>query len=299
LEETMRNQAIERAGRGELRELLRSRSVRLLLTGVALAQGVTVAQRIEVNQARNAATQLSVLSPLLVAGVEEKAPKVERKDSGLDALALAEEYNREGFRVSEALAKTIHEAAVESGVDPKVAFGLVRAESGFRNSATSPVGAVGLTQLMPKTAAWLEPGVTRSELRDPETNLRIGFKYLSRLIKKYDGNERLALLAYNRGPGTVDRALKRGLDPDNGYADFVHGEKDHGHSLYTKKSTAKKRTARKATAKKKSTAKKSIRKTAAKKTARKTAARKSVAKKSTAKKTTARKSTAKKRSRKG
>ena len=103
-----------------------------------------------------------------------------------------------------------------------------------RNAATSPVGAVGLTQLMPATARWMEPGVTRSELRDPETNLRIGFKYLRYLLEKYDGNENLALLAYNRGPGTVDKALKRGRDPDNGYAAFVKGEKGHGHRLFTR-----------------------------------------------------------------
>jgi soluble lytic murein transglycosylase-like protein len=40
-------------------------------------------------------------------------------------------------------------------------------------------------------------------------------------MDKYDGDQRLALLAYNRGPGTVDRVLKRGGDPDNGYADAV------------------------------------------------------------------------------
>jgi soluble lytic murein transglycosylase-like protein len=239
-------QAIQRAGQRELRELLRSRSVRLLLAGVALAQGVAVVERVETKQAQSAAAQISRFSPMVVTGVEpvEKDVElalndVELEEAGSDAEALAERYEREGYKVSRELARTIHDAAVESGVDPEVAFGLVRAESGFRNSATSPVGAVGLTQLMPKTAAWLEPGVTRKELRDPETNLRIGFKYLSKLIKKYDGNERLALVAYNRGPGTVDRALKRGQDPDNGYADFVHGKKNHGHTLYSSGSKKK------------------------------------------------------------
>lgn len=131
------------------------------------------------------------------------------------------------------LAEAIYDTAVENEIDPDVAFGLVRAESSFRNTSTSPVGAIGLTQLMPKTASWLQPGVTRSQLRDPTTNLTIGFKYLKQLIDKYDGNERLALVAYNRGPGTVDRDLKSGRNPDNGYADFVHGKADHGHKLYT------------------------------------------------------------------
>lgn len=138
------------------------------------------------------------------------------------------------FRITRALAEQIHDAAVDQGVDPDVAFGLVRAESGFRNQATSPVGAVGLTQLMPRTAAWMEPGVSRNELRNPERNLQIGFKYLNYLLDKYDGDENLALLAYNRGPGTVDRILKRGGNPDNGYASFVRGEADHGHTLYSR-----------------------------------------------------------------
>ena len=58
-------------------------------------------------------------------------------------------------------------------------------------------------------------------LFDRALNLDLGFRYLRSLIDKYDGNVRLALLAYNRGPGTVDRILARGGDPDNGYADRV------------------------------------------------------------------------------
>jgi soluble lytic murein transglycosylase-like protein len=71
-------------------------------------------------------------------------------------------------------------------------------------------------------------------LRDPETNLRVGFKYLRYLLDKYNGDENLALTAYNRGPGTVDKALRRGGNPDNGYAAFVRGESNHGHRLFTR-----------------------------------------------------------------
>jgi soluble lytic murein transglycosylase-like protein len=147
---------------------------------------------------------------------------------------LLSEYRSRGYRVTPTLAQQISAAAIEHGIEPSLAFGLVRAESSFRTQATSRVGAVGLTQLMPRTAAWMEPGVTRSELRDPETNLRIGFKYLRYLLDKYEGDEKLALLAYNRGPGTVDRALRRGRSPDNGYADFVYGNANHGHRLFTR-----------------------------------------------------------------
>jgi soluble lytic murein transglycosylase-like protein len=139
------------------------------------------------------------------------------------------------FRITRALAEQIHDAAVDHGIDPDIAFGLIRAESSFRNQATSPVGAVGLAQLMPRTAAWMQPGVTRAQLRNPETNLQIGFKYLSYLKDKYQGDEDLALLAYNRGQGTVDRILRNGGNPDNGYASFVRGEENHGHTLYSRR----------------------------------------------------------------
>jgi len=139
------------------------------------------------------------------------------------------------FNLDRSLAETIYDIAEEHEVDPDVAFGLIRAESSFKNSSTSPVGAIGLMQLMPRTAAWLQPGVTVGQLRDPQVNVRLGMKYLSQLMDKYNGDTKLALLAYNRGPGTVDRALKSGRNPDNGYADFVFGKEDHGHTLFTKR----------------------------------------------------------------
>ncbi len=164
--------------------------------------------------------------------------------NGLESEAASAAQQRESFieqslseyadyGLTRELAEEIYEHAEANAIEPEVAFGLVRAESSFKNSSTSPVGAVGLTQLMPRTADWLEPGVTTSQLRDPGTNLRIGFKYLRSLIEKYDGDTSLALVAYNRGPGTVDREIRNGRDPDNGYADFVFGNEDHGHSLYT------------------------------------------------------------------
>lgn len=133
------------------------------------------------------------------------------------------------YKISEPLAKEIHLAAVANGISPKIAFGLVRAESGFRTRVVSPVGAIGLTQLMPSTARWLEPGTTRRDLEKPSTNLSLGFRYLRDLIDEYDGNERLALTAFNRGPGTVNKLLKRGRNPDNGYADKVITGKSSRH----------------------------------------------------------------------
>jgi soluble lytic murein transglycosylase-like protein len=139
------------------------------------------------------------------------------------------------FKIPLELANQIHGAAVEADIDPQIAFGLVRAESNFRTKAVSPVGALGLTQLMPSTARWLEPGTSRRELFDPRTNLRVGFSYLRQLLDDYDGNEHLALTAYNRGPGTVNRLLKRGRDPGNGYAELVMTGRSDRHTALMKK----------------------------------------------------------------
>lgn len=130
----------------------------------------------------------------------------------------------ERYRISTRLARTIMDAAVAEGVDPELGFRLIRVESGFYERAVSPVGALGLTQLMPGTARWLDRSLkSRSAILEPHNNLRIGFRYLRHMIRQYDGDVRLALLAYNRGPNTVNRALQRGRDPENGYSHKVLG----------------------------------------------------------------------------
>jgi soluble lytic murein transglycosylase-like protein len=133
---------------------------------------------------------------------------------------VAERFARE-FSISPELAGQIYEAAEAHEIQPEIAFGLVRAESSFRRTVVSHAGAVGYTQLLPSTARWIAPGTTRASLFDTETNLRVGFRYLRYLKDKYDGNVDLALTAYNRGQGTVDRLLRSGRNPDNGYAAAV------------------------------------------------------------------------------
>ena len=97
----------------------------------------------------------------------------------------------------------------------------MRLESEFNERATSPVGAVGLTQLMLPTARYFQKGITRDGLYDRDTNLRIGFRYLRGLIRENEGDVRIALLMYNRGPVAVQRARREGRDPSNGYDRLV------------------------------------------------------------------------------
>lgn len=130
-------------------------------------------------------------------------------------------YAVDRYGISQDLAADIYDAAAEAGIDHKVAFGLVKTESSFKPRAVSHVGARGLTQVMPRTAKWLKPGTRAEDLFDRKTNLNLGFNYLNQLIGKYRGDVKLALTAYNRGPGTVDKVLKRGGNPDNGYAGKV------------------------------------------------------------------------------
>lgn len=125
------------------------------------------------------------------------------------------------YGISYDLAAAIERAAIAEGIDPDLAFRLVRVESRFHERAVSPAGALGLTQLMPRTAEELQPGITREEIFDRDTNLRLGFRYLRWLLRLYDGDVEEALHAYNRGPGTVARIRAGGGDPANGYADLV------------------------------------------------------------------------------
>jgi soluble lytic murein transglycosylase-like protein len=94
----------------------------------------------------------------------------------------------------------VREAAARHGVDPRLIFLVMQAESGFRLRALSPKGATGLMQLMPATA--LRLGV--SNIFDPRENVLGGVKYLRWLLDRFGGDVRLALAGYNAGEGAVE-----------------------------------------------------------------------------------------------
>ena len=103
--------------------------------------------------------------------------------------------------------------ARESGLDPAILRALVRQESVFDASARSRAGALGLTQLMPKTAKSLARPVLRiryrrSFLYDPGINARLGAAYLKDLLDQFHGQVLYALAAYNGGPARMERLLK-------------------------------------------------------------------------------------------
>ncbi|MET3836159.1 soluble lytic murein transglycosylase-like protein [Brevundimonas sp. UYEF29] len=102
--------------------------------------------------------------------------------------------------LSQPFMEAIDRAADRHGFDPKLLHALVITESAYRADACSSAGACGLTQLMPGTAA--ELGV--NDRFDVEQNLSGGADYLARQLMRF-GDVRLALAAYNSGPGRVAR----------------------------------------------------------------------------------------------
>ncbi|MGH9867540.1 MAG: lytic transglycosylase domain-containing protein [Candidatus Polarisedimenticolia bacterium] len=96
----------------------------------------------------------------------------------------------------------VEEASARHGLDPRLITTVISVESAFNPRAVSPKGARGLMQLMPQTAR--QYGV--SDLNDPRENIEGGVAYLRDLTRRYKGDLRLALAAYNAGPEAVERA---------------------------------------------------------------------------------------------
>ncbi|MBW2000339.1 MAG: lytic transglycosylase domain-containing protein [Deltaproteobacteria bacterium] len=120
-------------------------------------------------------------------------------DSGPEPEDLAQ-INKEEIK------KRIVEIADQLELDPVLALSMAKVESGYNPKLVSPRGAVGVLQVMPRTASYYF-GVEREELFHPETNIRTGLTWMQVLLKQFNENLDLSLAAYNAG---VSRVMKAG-----------------------------------------------------------------------------------------
>jgi soluble lytic murein transglycosylase len=107
----------------------------------------------------------------------------------------------------------VRENARATGLAPGLVWALIQRESRFAPGAVSPVGAVGLMQLMPETARRIaqemgDKDFDADRVREPEVNVRYGCRYLQGLLQRYGGRTGIAAAAYNAGEDAVDRWLR-------------------------------------------------------------------------------------------
>lgn len=131
----------------------------------------------------------------------------------ISAAAESSEKNNLSLRFPRAFAASITHAAQSAQLDSDWVFALIRQESAFRADASSPVGAIGLMQLMPATARHVAqkskislPNL--SSLKMPEQNVRLGTLYLSEIYQSLNNNVFAATAAYNAGPSRAQEWLK-------------------------------------------------------------------------------------------
>ena len=121
----------------------------------------------------------------------------------------------------------LHGLAENAGaVPPELALAIARQESEMNAAARSPVGALGLMQVMPATAKRvaraLDIGFSETRLAsDWQYNARIGTAYLAQMLERFDGSVLLAAAAYNAGPGRADRWIRDYGDPRLASVDTV------------------------------------------------------------------------------
>ncbi|NNH00905.1 lytic transglycosylase domain-containing protein [Acinetobacter sp. ANC 5414] len=121
----------------------------------------------------------------------------------------------------------IKQAASQHGISEGLIKAVMHTESGFNVNARSPVGAQGLMQLMPATARRFNV----SNAFDPHQNIMGGAKYLSWLMKRFNGNTSLVLASYNAGEGNV--AKYGGIPPFKETQDYVRRVSSRYSNLYS------------------------------------------------------------------
>ncbi len=114
----------------------------------------------------------------------------------------------------------VEKYALEYGVDSMLVYAIIKAESNFKPHIKSNSNAMGLMQLLEDTAKETATKIgieyTDGCLYEPETNIRLGIKYFSDLLKEYNNNYMLALTAYNAGTGNLKKWIEQGIIKTDG-----------------------------------------------------------------------------------
>jgi soluble lytic murein transglycosylase len=138
----------------------------------------------------------------------------EQYSQSIRSLAKAKKWHDLDLRFPTPHKGPVMQNADKNKIDPAWIYGIMRRESAFSEDVKSPVGAVGLMQLMPKTATYIgnKIGVKKvsyNDLSKAKNNIELGSAYLSYLNDKYAGNKVLATASYNAGPNRVDRWIPK------------------------------------------------------------------------------------------
>ncbi|KPV96202.1 Soluble lytic murein transglycosylase precursor [Pseudoalteromonas sp. P1-9] len=129
-------------------------------------------------------------------------------DSVIRVMSQLKAYNMLDYRFPTPYSDQFERYSSRSKVDKTWAYAISRRESSFASDAHSSAGAIGLMQLLPSTARYVNKGsVSRNQLKKPHINIRLGTQYLKYLKKKSKGNEVIATASYNAGYHKVKRWL--------------------------------------------------------------------------------------------
>jgi soluble lytic murein transglycosylase len=165
--------------------------------------------------------------PPVSAGPPVAARAAADREAEIAAIAKALARRPTGLTPGEvdAVARTVVGEADRHALEPSLVLAVMHVESRYYNFAVSPVGAMGLMQVMPGTGEelagrlgirWVGP----QTLFEPTVNIRLGVAYLRELSDRY-GSLSTALAAYNWGPGRIDRRLRLGTAMPEQYPSLV------------------------------------------------------------------------------
>jgi soluble lytic murein transglycosylase-like protein len=161
----------------------------------------------DLQQAQSIATQVQggVTDGIkaVTSGVQDVATApVKAIEAAPQKMALLTEAVKQQFFAKEVpFGSVIYNEAKKNNLPPELVAAVVHTESKFNPSARSPVGALGLMQLVPRTGRWMGA----HNLLDPVQNITAGAKYLKYLSDQFNGDQQKAVAAYNAGPGNVQR----------------------------------------------------------------------------------------------